>query len=194
MLRHITALPIVAILITLLFSSCEQAQKSWRYQPPPEVKVADVKNPDREQLVVAEGVNVITIDIVSEEPGAQRGEVILDAHEWDSHHYKNLMIKKLHSYWLDEIDDSMQFRSVIPGRTIYRATIAADGGLKAVDLLAPSGITQYDMAARNSIDRRYPGLLTEFQPMPQDFRGPELTVDIGFYVHNSPAKETETEK
>ncbi|HUX06669.1 MAG TPA: hypothetical protein VMX35_05085 [Acidobacteriota bacterium] len=184
-------------MILLLLSGCEQAQKSWRYQPPPEVKVSDSGRPDGERLEVAEGVNAVTIDIVAEEPGdaeGERGEVVLDAHAWDSQHFRNLLVRKLQSFWLSEIEKTMQFRSVIPGRTVYRVVIAADGSLVSADLLAGSGIELYDLAAGNSIDRKYPGLLTEFRPLPQDYRGRELTVDIGFYVHNSPAKETEREK
>jgi hypothetical protein len=192
---HRRRLLIVAALLVLTAAACEQAQKSWRNEPPPDVKIAREGRPGSAGLEVVEGNVAVTVKIVDQEPAAiSDGVEVLSSGEWDSELYRALVVRKLSGYWLPKLEKTMEFRSVIPGRTVFRAVVNRDGALKDLELTEPSGSEQYDLTARDSIEQPYPGLTTEFRPLPEEFVGRALTLEIVFYAHTSPQPQEEKKR
>jgi hypothetical protein len=195
---HLRTLINLTMLLAALSLSvaCEQAQKSWRYQPPPELKIAHENRPESAGLEIVEGNILVTIAVVDEAPAVSTSDdtAALSAGEWDSESYTKFAVIKLSSYWAERIEKTMEFHSTIPGVTVYRAVVNRDGSLSSLELLSGSGSEHYDLAARDALQQPYPGLFTEFQPLPAEFTGQSLTFEITFYAHTSPQPKEEKER
>ena len=117
------------------------------------------------------------------------GMVQFDTYEWDYIPYRDKLLYKLYLYWVPKLRQVWQFQLGRSGRTIYRFVILRDGNAVNIELLDTSTMNQYDLAARYSIEQPYPGLVTEFPPLPEHFPKQTLVVTVGFFVNMYPPRE-----
>jgi hypothetical protein len=106
-----------------------------------------------------------------------------DTYNWNYVPYRDKLIRKLYYYWVPKLDNLSYFRLGYTGVSVYRFVIRRDGSLRQVELFEPAAVAPYDMAARHAIVSPYPGLVTAFEPLPDDFPKNELTVTVGFFVN-----------
>jgi len=190
-----------AALISL--AGCDIARRNWSPPKPIEIKVSaqgQQAGIDSDSYERVEGASIEIYIMPLEAEGSEQtaasggGTVVLETYDWDKTSYRELMRRKLLSFWVPKLEQTMQYKSDIPGRAVFSITVGRDGGARHVELIESSGIDQYDQAAENAILLPYPGLATEFRPLPDDFHGRTFTATITFYVNLVPKKESEKEK
>lgn len=114
------------------------------------------------------------------------GMIQFDTYNWDYEPYKAKMMRKLYREWVPKLYQIGFFMMGEPGRTVISFQIMRDGSVRALILRDGATIASYDVAARHSIEALYPGLTTEFPPLPPGFPKEYLGVTIGYFVNMDP--------
>lgn len=111
------------------------------------------------------------------------GTVQFDTYNWNYQPYQARMLRKIYREWVPKLYQIGFFRMGEAGRTVISFRIEQDGRVTALILRDGARIQSYDQAAQFAIEAPYPGLATEFPPLPFDFPKEFLGVTIGFYVN-----------
>jgi outer membrane biosynthesis protein TonB len=112
-----------------------------------------------------------------------QGVIQFDTYNWNYEPYRAKMIRKIYREWVPKLYQIGFFRMGEPGRTLLSFRIEKNGRVTALLVQDGARVASYDLAAQHSVEAKYPGLATEFPPLPLGFPKDFLGVSIGYFVN-----------